>query len=227
MRWGGVRPGPGASFAYDGLGSGLKIAGGERRFHIDDQHCPQRHLERRIIVANRLVSSALLLAIVVTSGVAADGDGPAPFRITTRRNDDRVTVRVEQDQACFSVHSPFGISHATIERTGKQWPQAVMLRLHLHGLENFHVSGGKLGLDLSASIRDGKPVVRIWQAGQEDRPLDRKSPGWMDVRILGADGQPAKAIPLQGGYFEIPLPGVLFQDNPRSLTVKWIDFYRS
>ena len=43
-------------------------------------------------------------------------------------------VKVEKDRTVFSVHSPFGISQAVIERTDDKWPEAVVLRLHLKGL---------------------------------------------------------------------------------------------
>ena len=38
--------------------------------------------------------------------------------------------------------------------------------------------------------------------------------------------KPAKEIPLKGGYFELPLPRALFEGNPKSITVSWIDYYR-
>ena len=136
-------------------------------------------------------------------------------------------VKAEKGKATFSVHSPFGISHAVIERTSEKWPDAVVLRLHLKGLENFKVTNGKVKLEGSASLQDGKPLVRLWKDGKEDAPLDAKSPYWMEVRILGGDGKQAKEIPLKDGYFEMPLPKALFEGNPKSITVNWIDFYRN
>ena len=103
----------------------------------------------------------------------------------------------------------------------------MVLRLHLKGLENFKVTNGKVKLEGSASLQDGKPVVRLWKDGKEDAPLDAKSPYWMEVRIVGGDGKQAKEIPLKGGYFEMPLPKALFEGNPKSITVNWIDFYRN
>jgi len=79
----------------------------------------------------------------------------------------------------------------------------------------------------SVSLRDGKPVVRLWKDGKEDTPLDANSPYWMEVRILDGDGKPAKEIPLKGGYFEMQLPKALFEGNPKAITVSWIDFYRN
>ena len=70
-------------------------------------------------------------------------------------------------------------------------------------------------------------MVRLWKDGKEDAPLDAKSPYWMEIRIVGGDGKPAKEIPLKDGYFEMPLPKAFFEGNPKSITVNWIDFYRN
>lgn len=68
--------------------------------------------------------------------------------------------------------------------------------------------------------------VRRWRDGKEDANLDEKSPFWADIRIVGGDGKPAKEIPLKDGYFEMTLPQAFFDNNPKSITLNWIDFYR-
>ncbi len=162
-----------------------------------------------------------------TAATTAAADDPPPFKIKTKRDNDRVEVKFEKDTAIFSIRSPFGISHTVVERSDGKWPDAVLMRLHLKGLENFKATNGKVALEASASLQDGKPVVRLWKDGQEDVPLDSKSPYWIDLRILGGDGTPAKAIPLKDGYFELLLPRAFFEGNPKSITVNWIDFYRN
>jgi hypothetical protein len=157
--------------------------------------------------------------------VTAEDDLTPPFKITTKREKDRVEVKAEKDKVVFSVHSPFGISHAVIERAGETWPAAVVLRLHLKGLENFRATNGKVKLEASVSSQNGK--VRLWKDGKEGSPLDAKSPYWMEIRMVGSDGKPAKDIPLKDGYFEMTLPKAFFKGNPKSITVNWIDFYRN
>jgi hypothetical protein len=44
--------------------------------------------------------------------------------------------------------------------------------------------------------------------------------------MVGKDGEPVKSIPLKDGYFEMQLPKALFEHNPQSITLNWIDFYR-
>jgi hypothetical protein len=166
----------------------------------------------------------VLPAIVgMTSCVTAYEDDP-PFRITTKRDDDKVEAKVEVGKTLFTVQSPVGISQAIIERSGDNWPTTVMLRLHLKGLEKFNVTDGKITLEAAVSSQDGK--VRQWKDSKEDSPLDPKHPYWMEIRMVGKDGEPVKSIPLKDGYFEMQLPKALFEHNPQSITLNWIDFYR-
>lgn len=166
----------------------------------------------------------LLSGIVGMTNIAtADGDDP-PFRITTKRNGDKVEVKVENDKATVAIRSPLGISQAVVECRGDNWPTTLLLRLHLKGLEKFIVTNGKITLEASVSSQDG--TVRLWTDGKENSPLDRKHPFWMQVRLVGKDGQPVKAIPLNDAYIEIKLPKALIENNPKSIAVNWIDFYR-
>ncbi len=174
---------------------------------------------------------ALLLTLV--SGLpAAHGEDspkarPDPVKVTTRRADDTVRVLSEKAVTVLDVRSPFGISQVVVERTGAAWPERIKLRLHLKGLSSLRVTAGKLRLDAAAAVRDGKLEVRQWKDGKEDAPLDEKSPLWMAIRAVGADGKPARDIPLKGGYFEVTLPRALFAGGPKAITLAWIDFYRN
>lgn len=170
-----------------------------------------------------LISGLLVVAVTVTT--ATTDDKQPPFKITTKRDTDKVEVKAEKDKVVFSVHSPFGISSATIERTNPKWPDAVVLRLHLKGLENFQATTDKVKLEVSVSSQDGK--AQLWKDGKEESPLDSQSPFWMTIRMIGGDGKPATAIPLKDGFFEMALPKAFFEDNPKSITVNWIDFYRN
>src|SRR4051812_13096071 len=173
-----------------------------------------------------------LVVLLVISGVALADDGdvpsdqPAQFKITTKRKDDSVEVQADKDRTLFLIKSPFGISQAVIQRQEDTWPKAGVLRLHLKGLSSFRASNGKVRVDAAVSIQEGPPQVRLWKDGKEDAPLDEKSPYWMDIRILGGHGRPAKELPLKDGYYEVTLPRAFFEGNPKSITLIWIDFYR-
>ena len=164
-----------------------------------------------------------VMAAVLSTGCTNTVNEPQ-FKIITKRDHDKVEVKVQKGTTVFLVHSPFGISQAVIERTDENWSDIVMLRLHLKGLENFKVTNGKVTLDSAVSSQDGN--VRLWKDGKEDSPLDSKSPYWTEIRMFGDDGKPMNTIPLKDGYFEMLLPKAFFEDNPKSITLNWIDFYR-
>ena len=175
---------------------------------------------------SKSLTIVLVVATIANIGSAVtSNDNSPPFKITTKRDNDKVEVKVEKDKTMFSVQSPFGISNAVIERTDEAWPDAVVVRLHLKGLENFRATNDKVTLAASVSSQDGK--VRLWKDGKEDSPLDAKSPLWMEIRMIGGDGNPAKTIPLKDGYLEMQLPKAFFEGNPKSITLNWIDFYRN
>jgi hypothetical protein len=179
------------------------------------------------------ISLVLLAVLLVIGGIILAEDGDAPkqagdkFKITTRRKDDAVEVQADKDKTVFDVKSPFGIGQAVIERQDENWPKAVVPRLYLKGLENFRAENGRVRLDAAVSIQEGRTKVRMWQDGKEEALLDEKSPFWMEIRMVGGDGKPAKEIPLKDGYFEMTLPQAFFEGSPKSITLNWIDFYRN
>lgn len=154
------------------------------------------------------------------------GGPPARFAVTTRKADDTVAVGGDQDRTTFDVKSPSGISRAVIGRAGDAWPKAVVVRLHLKGLEGLKVTAGAVAVGAAAGERDGRLEVRQWAPGKDETPLAADDPRRLAVRALGKDGRAAAGLPPDGGHFEVTLPPALLRDNPKSLTVEWIDFYR-
>ena len=176
--------------------------------------------------SSRVAFLTLAVFVGVMNADAAGDDREPQVKITTKRDTDSVKVNVEKDKIALSIHCPVGISQAVIERTGEKWPGSVVLRLHLKGLESFRVTNGKITLDAAVSSHNDKQRVRLWKDGKENSPLNIKSPLWMEIRMVGGDGKLANTIPLKDGYFEMQLPKPIFEDNPKSITLNWIDFYR-
>lgn len=157
-------------------------------------------------------------------GMMNAAEKPPMLKITTKRDTDKVDVKAENGKTVLSIESPFGISQAVIERTDETWPDGMVLRLHVKGLESFRVSNGKVTINAAMSGQDN---VRQWKDANEDSLLDAGSPYRMEIRMVGSDGKSARGVPLRDGYFEILLPKAFFEVNPKSVTVNWIDFYRS
>jgi hypothetical protein len=172
-----------------------------------------------------LCSAALGALSCLLCGGAAPPDSPR-LMVSLRRSDDKAEVGRDGDRVTVVVRCPFGVSQAVLERQDDAWPGQVVLRLHLKGLSHFQAANGTVTLHAAADVRDGRPEVRQWKDRAEDRPLNDRSPYWMAVRVVGADGKPARQIPLKGGYFEVTLPRAFLKANPKSVTASWVDFYR-
>ena len=175
------------------------------------------------------MSNSIAKIIVLANGLIFSGCNQTPpqFYITTKRDEDKVNVKVEKGITVFSIRSPFGIGQAAIERKLDKWPQDVIVRLHLQGLERLRISSDKLTIEASAAIRDEKPEVRVWVKDNEETPLDDSSRLWLEIRIHGKDNNPAKNAPLQDGYFEVSVPRAILENNTKTLKIEWIDFFRS
>jgi len=177
-------------------------------------------------------SLSALVAVLAFLGQARPADiskptADAPFQITTRKESDRVKVLSEGDRTIVVITSPFGISNATIARKTENWPKAVVLRLDLRGLESLSISNGKIKLGASVlSHGDNMRLLHLSKDGKEGPRLEKRSPYWTEIKIFNAEGEPIERLPDKGGYFEMTLPRALFKDNPKSVHLGWIDFYR-
>ena len=90
------------------------------------------------------------------------------------------------------------------------------------------LAGGLGAIRLVTSVAShGGHVKRLHvdQAG-DDSNVDKTGPFWTEVKVLGADGKPSLDYPLKDGYFEITLPAAMLGEQPKTITLAWIDFYR-
>jgi hypothetical protein len=165
--------------------------------------------------------------VMLTAGTARSEGPGGPFRVTTRKPDDRVMVSGQGERVVLTVTSPSGIGGSKVANEGERWPGKIILRLRLRGLERLQVGNGKELLTASVSSNGDHQVILSLEAeGKAEVPIDRTSPFWTELRILDAFGHPAREIPLEDGVFEVALPPALFASNPATITLDWIDFYR-
>lgn len=165
--------------------------------------------------------TVVLLVVVLLSASVAIAEGPK-LRATAGRDDTRIRFESRDESTIIDVISPYGIDGATIKRESQQWPKLVQVRLHFKGLESF--SAGRVGEMVEWSVPStGNPVARVsLHEKTGEVMLGADSPYVTEVRIVGGE----KKIPLQNGYFEVPLPAKLFEGNPAEIKLTWIDFFR-
>jgi hypothetical protein len=151
------------------------------------------------------------------------------FQITCKREDDSVEIATEAGRAVLTVASPRGIGVATVQRRQPHWPMAVILRLRLRGLESLTIAADQVTLGVSVSSSPPHPArLHVSQTGkQQEKAIDRSSRYWTEVRVLEANGKPASGLPAEGGRFELQLPAELLAGNPKTIEIRWIDFYRN
>lgn len=173
-------------------------------------------------------ASPILVLLLFGTVTGAANEPPIAFKISAPRDGDQVAFSTQDNITVFAVHSQRGIGRATIERNGDQWPDSMKLHMHLRGLESLKISNGQVTLAASVlSHSNHARLLHVWKDGKEGPRLDSRSPFWTNITTVDRTGKPAaERIPLKAGYFVVPIPPALVADNPRSLSVAWIDFYR-
>jgi hypothetical protein len=151
------------------------------------------------------------------------------FEIKCGKPEDVVRTNTEGGRVVFDITSGSGIGGATVGRAGRHWPDEVVLRVHLKGLESLRMSGdGGTTVRVSVVSHSGNPrFLHLQRGDQREGPeLAKGDPGWTDVRAVDAKGKPADGPPGEGGWFELVVPKVLLSDESKTLTLDWIDYYR-
>ncbi len=175
---------------------------------------------------NLIFFGTILFAILVFKDPCVGFYEPSKFIIKTKKTDDKVTIQIEKNLVSFVVLSPSGISQAIIERNEEKWPESVLIKLKLKGLENFRATNEKEILQAAVFSTGNPHKIRVWKDNDEKVTLDSKNSSYIDIRILNSTGHPTDQIPLEDGTFAVRLPKVFFKNNPKSITISWIDFYR-
>ncbi len=144
---------------------------------------------------------------------------------TLKKTEDRLTEIVSSGGTVFAIRSPSGIGSATIHR--ESWPDQVTLRLYLRGLEQLVISNEAVTLKASVLSHSGNGRLLRVMDGNQEKAVDEGNAYWTEIHALDVNGKPVKGLPDAGGYFEMLLPKTLFESKAKSLTITWIDFYRS
>jgi hypothetical protein len=165
--------------------------------------------------------------LIVGAVLLRAAQGPTIFDITCSKDGDAVQVVTEAGRTVLDITSRSGIGGATVERKTKHWPEKMILRLHLGGLESLAVSNGEL--TLRASIKTYGGAARLsygLKNGDEGPALEKDGPYWTDIKVVDSGGATVKGLPERGGWFEMVVPPALLADQAKTLEIGWIDFYR-
>lgn len=191
----------------------------------------------------RLAFTVLLLSMIpIPTVTTADDKGNLLFDVSTNDEPTPTQVVATAAKVEFSIRSVSGIGKAVIRRKTESWPTTVLLRLHLNGLENFRVSNGQV--TIGAAVSNASPTeYRVWNEADEATSVTSKDPLWIKItqpierpeaQLVPKNAEPPEAKDAEAAsvnnvksFFQIELPLALFKNNPSSLQIEWIDFYRS
>ena len=140
---------------------------------------------------------------------------------------DGHTLVNEGTATTININSPRGIGRTTVRPAGDAWPEKIVIRLHLRGLEGLQLRGKTATYSTGFTSSDGGRALRTERrqnvdgAKQEILPVDH--PDSIKIRRVSKKGEPK--IPLDG-FFEVHIPAKLLKDSPESFQLHWIDFYR-
>jgi len=149
---------------------------------------------------------------------------PQAFRIECQKP-DTLTEQSVAGKPLLSIQGD-GIGHATVTCTRDQWPQDLILRAHLRGLESLTLTNERVEWKASVLSHSGQPtLLHLRENGKDDIQLDKNSPYWTTIQSMDASAKPVAGLPPENGWFEIHIPQALLTDK-REIKLAWIDFYR-
>jgi len=141
------------------------------------------------------------------------------------------TVESSSERLVSALRSPSGIGRGSIQApshptpsdtlSSKLWPKQVFLQLYLRGLESLTVEAAGIRWEINVSSSPGHRISSHYPGVDETANHDPAQVYVMPNR------QPISNIPLvEGQFFEVVLPAMLFDSDPAEIKLTWIDFYR-
>jgi hypothetical protein len=193
-----------------------------------------------------------ILSMTVVQFAQTTRQSDAPMLVEFSQSGDTSVISSSESgdihRTVLAIRSERGIGECKVHRESENWPKGLILRLHLRGLEQIVVCVGDRNWIGSVSSSEG--VVR-WSyrtEGAMEQPLDSSDPNWCSIGIARlkepAAGEEPKSAPTQplqkqselskeirvpledGEYWEMKLPEIWLKENPGSIRISWIDFYR-
>ncbi len=149
--------------------------------------------------------------------------------IVLDKQGDTALVEYRPGTAIITVDSERGIGGMQAKLTEGEWPEAVLVRLRLTGLERLEVGYGPTTIvtGVSSTSDPGAPAT-LYTRDENDSVTETTAllPSQQVAITLYSETQEPPGIPLRDGYFEIALPAHFLESGEDAFTLQWIDFYR-
>ena len=173
-----------------------------------------------------LAGAVVTLLLPAVSGCAHRSERPpVAVELVTGSEEEAIHITQTGDEALVDIQKAQGIGTATFSVAAKPKTRRVLVRLHLHGLEELRLTGAEGEWVVSVLSHSGNPILQTFNpSGALGVKLTPQDALWLTLRIAPTPGQ-APTIPLQDGWFELTLPDALVVPGS-DFSLRWIDFHR-
>ncbi len=138
--------------------------------------------------------------------------------VTLDKQGDTAESQVVDGRAIIDVTSERGIGGLQARLLSGEWPDEVIVRLHLKGLERLEIGYDQYlvasGVSSTSQPAPLPTVYAIDDTNQATVVVDAGADFYPTIDVIPEEGSQA-SIPLQNGYFEISLPPNFFVGRPQ------------
>jgi hypothetical protein len=184
-----------------------------------------------VLFALCLIGNISLRAITMES-LSDDIEAKPTIEVSLKNADDKAFIKTVSDGSNrntvqVELRSPRGIGAATFRRLEENWPDALVIRWKLQGLESIRAT---IERDRYEGFVEHQNLQTHWSKRTDNgdaivlKPTDEAG---CDVSIIGSvEGHPPK-IPLQEEeWLELKVPKQWLADQPETIRFEWADFHR-
>jgi hypothetical protein len=173
----------------------------------------------------------LLMLAFMAASLAACSESASPgqeteaeYLVSSTRPSSQVTASNEGNRAIINVFSDNGIGSAAITLVSGSWPDSILMRFHLQGLENLQFLYEENRINVSVNTQN-MILQSVSMEGAAEKAIDEDSDYWMTVSFMDRQGTAVNS-PVQGGVIEVEAPAAFLAGEYSTFTINWIDFYR-
>ncbi|MFO0014383.1 MAG: hypothetical protein ACK553_16750 [Planctomycetota bacterium] len=127
----------------------------------------------------------------------------------------------------LEIKSSTGIGECLVHRNHTTWPKRLLLRFALRGLEQVVIHIGDRTWHGAVSSHDGSVRWTRRIGDGPELPLEPTDPDRPRIQVIDKAGERPIQVPLsEDERWEFRLPAGWLSENPESIRIGWIDFYR-
>ena len=155
--------------------------------------------------------------MLLLAACSAEAGQPMIDIILDRPEANSAELTLSDDHALIDVTDSRGINGLTATLVDGEWPETIVVRLNLKGLERLEIHYGPYTIATGKSSSDSPDPPLILYVADEDGKVTQAP---VSSSIYFPD------ISRTDDGFEITLPPHFFQEQHPAFSMHWIDFYR-